>query len=77
MPYNWLVFVDFKKKATIRQHVSMGPPMYNFLDCVLKGDAKAKFSLTVNVGGKSIVEYYKEVMNQVMAHMFPTYAYRD
>jgi hypothetical protein len=76
-PEDWLMFIDLCKKAIIGQNVTTGPPMYAFMDRVLKGDAKAEFTVKANAEGTKTVEHFEIVMNKMTAHVFPTYAYRD
>ena len=76
-PEDWLIFIDLCKKAIIGQNVTAGPPMYAFMERVLKGDAKAEFDAKANAAGTRTVEHFEQVMNQMTAHVFPTYAYRD
>ena len=76
-PEDWLMFLDLCKKAIIGQNVTAGPPMYAFMDRVLKGDAKAEFTVKANAEGTKTVEHFEIVMNKMTAHVFPTYAYRD
>ena len=76
-PEDWLIFIDLCKKALVGQNVTTGPPMYAFMDRVLKGDAKAEFEVKAEAEGNKSVANFEIVMNKMTAHVFPTYAYRD
>ena len=76
-PEDWLIFIDLCKKAIGGQNVTTGPPMYAFMERVLKGDAKAEFIVKANAEGTKTVEHFEVVMNKMTTHVFPTFAYRD
>ena len=40
MPEEWIFFVDLVQKALLSQDVTTGPPMYECMEWVMKGDAK-------------------------------------
>ena len=64
-PEDWLVFIDLCKKAIIRQNVTTPPPMYAFMDRVLKGDAKAEFVAKADAMGSKTVDHFEQVGQQV------------
>ena len=43
-PDEWISFVDLVQKALVGQDVTTGTPMNKFMERVLKGDAKTKFT---------------------------------
>ena len=43
-PEEWIIFVDFVLNALVGQYVTIGPPMYECMERVLKSDAKAEFT---------------------------------
>ena len=42
-PEEWIIFVDLIQKSLVGQNVTTGPPMYECMERVLKGDDKAVF----------------------------------
>ena len=51
--------------------------MYECMERVLKGDAKAEFLQQANLVGSCTVANFTTVMATMTVHVFPTYAYRD
>ena len=51
--------------------------MYNCMERVLKGDAKAEFISRAAAEGNRSTEHYKAVMKKMTKHVFPAFAYRD
>ena len=45
----WIIFVDLVQKALVEQNVTIGPLMYNCMEQVLKGDAKAELTQQANL----------------------------
>ena len=43
-PEEWIIFVDLAQKALVGQNVTTGPPMYKWMERVIKDDDKAKFT---------------------------------
>ena len=76
-PEDWLIFTDLVKKAISGQNITTGPAMYNCMERVLKGDAKAEFISRAIAEGNSSTEHYKAVMKKMTKHVFPAFAYRD
>ena len=76
-PEEWIIFVDLIQKSLVGQNVTTGPPMYECMERVLKGDAKAEFLQQANLVGSRTVANFTTVMATMTVHVFPTYAYRD
>ena len=76
-PEEWIIFVDLVQKSLVGQNVQKGPPMYDCMERVLKGDAKAEFLQQANLVGTRTVANFNTVMATMTVHVFPTYAYRD
>ena len=51
--------------------------MYNYMERVFKGDAKAEFISRATAEGSRTAEHYAIVMEKMAKHIFPTSAYRD
>ena len=69
--------MDLVQKALLGQNVTTGPPMYQFMEKVLKVDAKAKFTQRANLVGSRTVGKFTTVMATMTVHMFPVMAYQD
>ena len=69
--------MDLVQKIIVGQNVTTGPPMYECMERVLKGDAKAKFLQQANLVGSRAVANFAMVMVTMTLHVFLTYAYRD
>ena len=69
--------MDLVQKSLVGQNVTTGPPMYECMERVLKGDAKAEFLQQANSVGSCTVANFTTVMATMTVHIFPTYAYRD
>lgn len=76
-PEEWIIFMDLVQKSLVGQNVTTGPPMYECMERVLTGDAKAEFLQQANLAGARTVANFTTVMNTMTAHIFPTYANRD
>ena len=76
-PEQWIIFVDLVQKSLVGQNVTTGPPMYDYMERVLKGDAKAEFLQQANLVGSHTVANFTTVMATMTVHIFPTYAYCD
>ena len=76
-PEEWIIFVDLVQKSLVGQNVTTGPPIYDCMERVLKGDAKAEFLQQANLVGTRTVANFTTVMATMTVHVFPTYAYRD
>ena len=74
MPEECIIFMDLVQKSLVGQNVTTGPPMYKCMERLLTGDTKAEFWQQVNLAGKHIGANFTTVMNQMSAHIFPTYA---
>ena len=51
--------------------------MYQLVQRVLQGDAKAEFNRHVDNTGNQTVANFQSVMTAMTVHVFPRYAYRD
>ena len=51
--------------------------MYECMEGVLKGDAKAEFLQKANLVGSCLVDNFTTVKVSITVHVFPTYADRD
>ena len=76
-PEEWIIFVYLVQKSLVGQNVTTGPPMYECMERVLKGDAKAEFLQQANLVGSRTVANFTTVMATMTVHIFPTYAYHD
>ena len=76
-PEEWIIFVDLVQKSLVGQNVTTGKPMYDCMERVLKGDAKAEFLQQASLVGTRTVANFTTVMATMTVHVFPTYAYRD
>ena len=50
-PEDWIIFMDLVQKTLVGQINTTGPPMYNWMERVLKGDTKAEFLQKANLVG--------------------------
>ena len=76
-PEDWIIFVDLVQKSLVGQNIPTSPPMYKFMERMLKGDAKAEILQQDNLVGIRIVANFTWVMATMTVHVFPTYAYCD
>ena len=76
-PEEWIIFVHLVQKSLVGQNVTSDPPMYKYMERVLKGDAKAEFLQQANlVVGRTVVNFIT-VMATMTVHVSPTYLYCD
>ena len=54
-PEECIIFMELVQKSLVGQYVTTGPPMYEFIERVLTGDAKAKFCQQAYLAGTHIV----------------------
>ena len=73
----WINFVDLVQKALVGQNVSTGATMYECMERVLKGDAKAKFSQQAKSVGSCTVGNFTKVMATMIVYIFSLLAYQD
>ena len=73
----WIIFMDLVQKALVGQNVTNDPPMYKYMEWVLKGDAKAEFTQQANLERSLTVGNYSTVMATMTVHIFPVLAYQD
>ena len=84
-PEEWIIFADLVQKSLVEQNVTTGPPMYECMKRVLKGDVKAEFtqyddsvcSCKVDLVCSCKVANFAMVMATMTVYIFPTYAYCD
>ena len=76
-PEEWITFVDLVQKSLVGQNVTTGPPIYECMERVPKGDAKAEFLQQANLVGSCSVGNFTSVMATMTVHIYPTYAYCD
>ena len=50
-PEEWIIFVDLVQKSLVGHNITTGPPMYECMERVLKGDTKAEFVQNANLVG--------------------------
>ena len=77
IPEEWIIFVDLVQKNLVGQNNTTGPLMYNYMERVLKDDAKAIFYQQANLIGSPIVANFTTVMATMTVHVFSTYAHHD
>ena len=77
MPEAWIILVDLVQKALVGQNVTTDPPMYNCMERVLKGDAKAEFTLQANLVRSHTADNFTTVMATMTMYIFPVLAYQD
>ena len=65
--------MDLIQKILIQQNVTTGPPMYEWMERVLKGDAKAEFLKQASLQGSLTVENFTTVMNLMTAFLSVSY----
>ena len=73
-PEEWIIFAVLVQKSLVGQNVTIGPPIYKWMEMVLKGDVKAEFTQQVNLVGSCAVANFTKTMT---IHVFPTYTYCD
>ena len=64
-------------KNPLGQNVTTGPPMYECMERVLKGNAKAEFLQQDKLVGSCTVNNFTTAMATMTVHVLPTYAYCD
>ena len=70
IPEEWIIFVDLVLKSLVGQNVTTGPPMYECIERVLKGDAKAEFFQQANsVGSCTVAKNYYSNGNYDCTHL--------
>ena len=74
-PEEWIIFLDLVQKSLVGQNVTAGPPMYMYMERMLKGDTKAKFLQQAKLVGSCIVANSTTVMATMTVHIFPTHTY--
>ena len=69
--------LDLVQKALVGQNVTTGPSMHDYMERVLKGDAKKEFTQHANLVGSRTVGNFVTVMATMIMHIFPVLAYQD
>ena len=62
--------MDVVQRSLIGQNVTTGPPMYECMEMVLKGDTKAEFLQKANLVDSCTVANFKTVMATMTVHLF-------
>ena len=73
----WIIVVDLVQKALVQQNITTGPPMYECMEWVLKGDTKAEFIQQANLVRSHTVGNFTTVMATMSVYIFPVLAYQD
>ena len=76
-PEEWIIFVDLVQKALVGQNVTIGPPMYECMERILKADAKAEITKHANLVGSCAVSNFTTVMVTITVQISPVLAYKD
>ena len=63
--------MSFVKKCLIRQSISIGPQMYQLVQRVLQGDAKAQLDTQTAAAGNQMVTNLRDVLATIIARIFP------
>ena len=70
-PEEWIIFVDLVQMTSVGQNVTTGPPMYKYMERLLKGEAKAEFTQQANLVGSCTMGNFTTVMVTMTVHIFP------
>ena len=76
-PEEWLIFRELVSKCIKGQNITQGPQMYQLVQRVLQGDAKAEFDKQARDAGNETAANFRAVMTAMTVHVFPRFAYRD
>ena len=76
-PEEWIIFRELVGKCMKGQNITAGPQMYQLVQRVLQGDAKAEFDKQARNAGNQTAANFESVMTAMTVHVFPRYAYRD
>ena len=63
--------MDLVQKALVRQNITIGPPMYRWMEMVLKADVKAVLSQQANLVGSCTVGNFTMVMATMTVNNYP------
>ena len=69
--------MDLVQKSIIGHNATTSPLIYECMERVLKGNAKAEFLQKANLVSRYIVANLTTVMATMTEHVFSTYAYCD
>ena len=67
MNEKWIIFKDLVQKSLVEQNVNTGQLMYECIERVLTGDAKAEFLQQASSAGNHTVANFITVMNKMTA----------
>ena len=69
--------MDSMQKALEVLNITTDLHLHKYMESVLKGDAKAKFTQQANLVGRRTVANFNIEMVTMTAHIFPVLAYQD
>ena len=76
-PEEGIIFMDLVQKNLVGQNVTNGPTIYEYIERVLKADAKAEFLQQAYPRGSRTVANFTLIMDTKTSQISPTYAYCD
>ena len=76
-PEEWIIFTELVNKCLVGQNITTGPQMYQLVQRVLQGDAKAQFDTQAAAHGSQTAANFKAIMATMTVHVFPRYALQD
>ena len=76
-PEEWIIFTELVNKCLVGQDITTGPQMYQLVQRVLQGDAKAQFDTQAAAHGSQTAANFKAIMATMTVHVFPRYALQD
>ena len=76
-PEEWIIFTELVNKCLVGQDITTGPQMYQLVQRVLQGDAKAQFDTQTAAHGNQTAANFKAIMATMTVHIFPRYALQD
>ena len=76
-PEEWIIFVDLVQKSLVGQNAATSPPMYECMERLLIGDAKAEFLEQTVLVGSCTVANFTTIIPTMTVHVLPTYAFHD
>ena len=69
--------MDLVQNALVGHNITTGPTIYECMEWVLKGDAKAKFTQQTNLLGSCTVGNFTTVTATMTMHIFPVLTYPE
>merc|ERR1711966_427836 len=76
-PEEWIIFTELVNKCLVGQDITTGPQMYQLVQRVLQGYAKAQFDTQAAAHGNQTAANFKAIMATMTVHVFPRYALQD